>query len=69
MADYEDVAANYDTRIGGNVFAGAFELDKLDLIVNQGGNPVTISLVNIFVELNIFEDLYSNVIKGGIVLL
>jgi hypothetical protein len=44
---------------------GEVSLDQLLLISSQG---VTISLLDYFIELNIYESIYSSVVTGEIVL-
>ena len=52
-----------------SVSAGSYEMIQCDLrCPREGGSNAVFPLADMFVELSIFEDLYSNVLRGSITL-
>jgi len=65
--------ANYPTKVdqavteskaGEQIYGGAFRLGELTLTSSSNPSVVNMNVAGVFVELNIFEDLFSNVIRG-----
>ena len=58
-----------DAKITGSkidhfIFGGSFDLRELSLHSPSNPSKIRLNAAGVFVELNIFEDLFSNVLRG-----